>query len=219
MSIFKRLSVSIKSHLDEAVSRIENHDAVIDAALQESRDAIARLKVQLSRARHDIEQLSEQLIQARQDEQNWIQRAKSLANTDETRALACLERRDTCTQSTRRLEQQRAQSEALQSRLSEKITQLEQKLSQDEQRLREFRGRDLTARAEKGLLAIKPEDTASVENAFERWELDITRREMASEGVVTLPQNRDPLEERFRREEQLAARRAELKTLMEEVQS
>ncbi len=217
MSIFKRLSISVKSHLDEAVNRIENHDAVIDAALQESRDAIARLKLQQSRARRDIEQLGAQLAQARQDEQNWVRRAKLLAATDETQALACLERRDSCTQLIQRLEQQRTQSTDLQARLSDNLSKLEQKLGQDEQRLREFRGRDLTARAEKNLLSA-PDDTDSTEKAFDRWELDITRREMRSEAVAAMILE-DPLEERFQREEQLRARRAELKMLMEETAS
>ena len=52
MSIIRRVTATLSANLDEAISRIENHDAVIAAALEETRDAAARLKAvaQLSAA-------------------------------------------------------------------------------------------------------------------------------------------------------------------------
>jgi phage shock protein A len=148
MSLFKRLSVSIRTQLDSAVSRIENHDAVIDAALQESRDAIARLKLQQSRMNRKLESIDSQLDSLHNDEQRWVRRAKSLVKDNETQAIACLERRDRCIEQIKQLQQQREQCNEMTFRLSKNLLKLEQKLNNDEHRLQAFRGRDLTAKAE-----------------------------------------------------------------------
>jgi phage shock protein A len=216
MNLFKRLSVSVRSQLDEAVSRIENHDAVIDAALRESREAIARLKLQQSRMQRKIQSIDAQLEALQQDEKNWVRRAKSLAKSDEAQALVCLERRDRCRQQIEQLQRQREQSTEMAFRLDQQLSKLEQKLAQDEQRLQEFRGRDLSAKAEHAMQEVMGSDSLNLEQAFDRWELDITRKEMHGEAVNPAAADVDSLEERFQREEHLEAHRAELKALMED---
>lgn len=215
MNLFKRLSVSVRTQLDEAVSRIENHDAVIDAVLQESREALARLKQQQRRTERKIESIDKQLEGLQQDEQSWVRRAKALAASDETQALACLERRDRCRQQIGQLRSQREQSAEMGFRLGQQLSKLEQKLVQDELRLQEFRGRDLSSRAEQAMREVVSPETSDLEQAFDRWELDITRKEMRQE-VGAHEADYDSLEERFQREEHLQARRAELKALMED---
>jgi phage shock protein A len=216
MSLFKRLSISVRSQLDEAVSRIENHEAVINAALQESRDAIARLKLQQSRTQRKIQSIDTQLEALRQDEKSWVRRAKSLAESDEAQALACLERRERCQHQIAQLQNQREQSAEMAFRLGQRLAKLEQKLMQDEQRLQEFRGRDLSAKAEHVLQEVMGSDSTNLEQAFDRWELDINRKEVNQEALDPTLGDVDTLEERFQREERLEARRTELKALMED---
>lgn len=216
MNLFKRLSVSVRSQLDEAVSRIENHDALIDAALRESREAIARLKLQQSRIQRKMQSIDTQLEALQQDEKKWVRRAKSLAKSDETQALACLERRDRCLHQVEQLQGQREQSVEMEFRLGQQLSKLEQRLMEDEQRLQEFRGRDLSAKAEHALQQVTGSDSLDLEQAFDRWELDITRKEMSREAVSRAAADFDSLEERLQREERLEARKAELKALMED---
>jgi phage shock protein A len=216
MSLFKRLSVSLRTQLDGAVSRIENHDAVIDAALQESRDAIARLKLQQSRMNNKIETIDSQLETLHCDEQNWVRRAKSQAKQDEARAIACLERRDRCVEQIEQLQQQREQCKAMIYRLDKKLVQLQQKFINDEQRLQEYRGRELSAKAEHAIADIVCSESAGIEQAFDRWELAITRKEMHQPTLDPTTDDVDTLEERFVRDERLAEHKAELKALMEE---
>lgn len=215
MSLFKRLSVSFRSHLDEAVTRIENHDAVIDAALQESRDAIARLKLQQSRLNKKVETIDTQLETLHSDEQSWVRRAKSLAKSDEAQAVVCLERRDRCIEQIKQLQQQREQCNEMTFRLANNLLKLEQKLIGDEQRLQEFRGRDLSAKAEHAIQDVICSDSINLEQTFDRWELAITRQEMQQQGVDPAA-GIDTLEERFQREERAAAHKAELKSMMED---
>ncbi len=216
MNLFKRLSVSVRSQLDEAVSRIENHDAVIDAALRESREAIARLKLQQSRIHRKHQAIDAQLEKAQQDEQDWVRRARSLAQADEAQALNCLERRDRCRQQIEQLRNQREQSAEMEHRLGQQLSKLEQRLIEDEQRLQEFRGRALSARAEHAMQEVMGSESANLEQAFDRWELDITRKELSQEAVIQMAPDYDSLEERFQRQELLEARKAELKALMED---
>ena len=216
MNLFKRLSISVRSQLDEAVSRIENHDAVIDAALGESREAIARLKMQQSRMQRKIQSIDDQLEASQQEEKNWVRRAKSLARSDEAQALVCLERRDRCHQQSEQLQRQREQSTEMTFRLGQQLSKLEQKLAQDEQRLQEFRGRDLSSKAEHAIQEVRGSDSLNLEQAFHRWELDITRKEMNGEAANAAVADVDTLEERFQRQERLETHRAELKSLMED---
>ncbi len=216
MNLFKRLSVSVRSQLDEAVSRLENHDSVIDAALQESREAIARLKLQQSRINRKIMAIDTELDKAQQDEQDWVRRAKSLAQSDEAQALNCLERRDRCRQQVEQLRNQREQSAEMAYRLGQQLSKLEQKLIDDEQRLQEFRGRDLSAKAEHAMHEVMGSESTNLDQAFDRWELDITRNELSQEAVNPMASDYDSLEQHFQREERLQARKAELKALMED---
>lgn len=216
MNLFKRLSVSVRSQLDEAVSRIENHDALIDAALRESREAIARLKLQQSRIQRKMQSIDAQSEALKQDEKNWVRRAKSLAKSDEAQALACLERRDRCLHQIEQLHSQREQSAEMEFRLGQQLLKVEQRLMEDERRLQEFRGRDLSAKAEHALQQVTGSDSLDLEQAFDRWELDITRKEMSRDTGSCAAAEFDSLEQRLQREEQLEARKAELKALMED---
>jgi len=216
MSFLKRLSVTVRSQLDEAVSRIENHDAVIDSALEESRDAIARLKLQQSRMRQKIQSIDSQLEKLQADKLNWLRRAKSLANTDEAQALVCLDRRDRCVEQIEQLQGQREQSTEMEFRLANNLSKLEQKLISDELRLQEFRGRDLSAKAEHTMRDVIGSESSSLEHTFDRWELDIARKELCNKSLGSVSAGIDAVEEGFQREERLEARKAELKALMED---
>ena len=49
MSLFQRITATVTSHVDRAVSRVENHDAIVEAALRDTRQAAVRARVRLRR--------------------------------------------------------------------------------------------------------------------------------------------------------------------------
>ena len=53
MSLIRRISTSITSSVDRAVSKVENHDAIINSALRDTQQAAARSRVRLERVRKD----------------------------------------------------------------------------------------------------------------------------------------------------------------------
>ena len=57
MSIIRRLQATISAGLDNAVSQVENHDAVVEAALKDARTAAARARVRLARVQKEEETL------------------------------------------------------------------------------------------------------------------------------------------------------------------
>ena len=61
MSVFKRLSATLFSHVDRAVSEIENHDAIIEAAIRDQQRALAKAKVRLNRLRAEGRKLEKRL--------------------------------------------------------------------------------------------------------------------------------------------------------------
>jgi phage shock protein A len=96
MSLIRRISTSFTSSVDRAVSKVENHDAIINSALRDTQQAAARSRVRLERVRKDgnsLKSRQEQLIVA---VSRWTERAKSVAANDEAKALECLRRRKDC---------------------------------------------------------------------------------------------------------------------------
>ena len=57
MSRFKQWSTVFLSRVDSVVSRMENHEALVDSAIQEVRQSLARAQVQLNRVQHDRQSL------------------------------------------------------------------------------------------------------------------------------------------------------------------
>ena len=53
MNLIRRISTSITSSVDRAVSKVENHDAIINAALRDTQQAAARSRVRLERVKKD----------------------------------------------------------------------------------------------------------------------------------------------------------------------
>ena len=44
MSLFRRITTTVTSSVDKAVSKVENHDAIINAALRDTQQAAARAR-------------------------------------------------------------------------------------------------------------------------------------------------------------------------------
>ena len=74
MSIFKRLHTTLRSRVDHMVSEIENHDAVIEAAIREARRSVARSKVRLAGLKGDGMRLRRRLSELRDAERQWTKR-------------------------------------------------------------------------------------------------------------------------------------------------
>ncbi len=74
MGFFKRITATVAANVDSAIATMENHNAVVEASLQELRTAAARSKARLRRIQADGTRLETKLAQLRESAQRWTAR-------------------------------------------------------------------------------------------------------------------------------------------------
>jgi len=147
MSLFKRLSTTITSQVDQFVGEIENHDAVIQAAMTEQRKKIARAKVQLVKVANSEKSIAEKISTSKEKEQVWGRRAIECAETDEQQALLCLQRRQTLAEQLKRLVTAQEEYRLATSKMTTDINHCEEELHKLVQKHELMRARQSSADA------------------------------------------------------------------------
>ena len=216
MSIFKRLTATFSSRVDQMVTQIENHDAVVEVAIRESRQATAKAKVRLSRVQRDGEQLRTKISQLQKEEQLWTSRAREVAQQDEGRALECLRRRKLCQQHLAQLEKALKQHEGLEQRLVQDIKAAEHKLAELSQQRNLMRTRQSAAEALNSISGLDENVALDVAGAFERWEIKVTEAELEVGTGYSVGDSYDLLDREFLDAEDKAGLQAELQQLLAE---
>ena len=212
MSLFKRLSATIFSRVDEAVSQIENHDAVIEAAIRDTRKAVARAKVRVGRVRGEGEQIRQRLAGLRQDAENWAARARSMGETDEAGALECLRRRRACLSRAGELESALTRHTDAEQQLVKDVEQLETRLQNISEQRSVMRTRESAAEAMRIINAMGDAAYVDIDDTLERWEVRVTEAEFAAGRFDP----GDSFEKAFIDNEQREDLRAELKAMLAE---
>lgn len=212
MSIFKRLSATLVSRIDQVVGEIENHEAVIQASLADMRKKIAEAKVSLSRVRAEEQQAQKQLEQYRVNAELWRQRAVECATEDEHKALECLSRRRLCEQKAENLQKTLDQYSITADKLAEGIETSEQRLNETKQKLTLMRARQSTSHALSATAKASENTDSLLEDSFERWEININETELSFDTQDAS----DSLEQDFLTKEKQQDLRNELTALLEQ---
>jgi len=210
MSLIRRISTSITSSVDRAVSKVENHDAIINSALRDTQQAAARSRVRLERVRKDGQSLKtrqETLIVA---VSRWGERAKSVAASDEAKALECLRRRKDCEAQLHSLRDSIEKHDELESRIADQVKKIESRIGEVAQQRNMMRSRQSVAEAMRTINNIEGVSYGEVEDTFDRWEINLGETEIMM-GAATMT---DPLDTAFLTEEDTAELRAELTDLL-----
>ena len=211
MSLIRRISASITSSVDRAVSKVENHDAIINAALRDTQHAAARSRVRLERVRKDGHNLKTRHANLQQAVGRWTERAKNVAADDEAKALECLRRRKDCEQQLHNLEDSIEKHDELEVRISEQVKKIDARIGEVAQQRNMMRSRQSVAEAMRTINNIEGVSYGEIEDTFDRWEINLGETEIVM-GAMT---NRDPLESEFLTEEDTAELRAELEDLLQ----
>lgn len=210
MSLIKRISASITSSVDRAVSKVENHDAVIDVALKETQQAAARSRVRLARVRKDGDSLKARHRSLRDATVLWTERARTVAGDDEAKALECLRRRKECEAQARSLEDSIEKHRDLESRIADNLKRIEARIGEVSQQRNMMRSRQSVAEAMRVINNIEGVSYGEIEDTFDRWEINLSESEiMLGAGTPN-----DPLESAFLIEEDETQLRAELAALV-----
>lgn len=210
MSLIKRLTTTITSSFDSAVRRVENHDAVIDAALKDARQAAARTRVRLARVQKDGEALAARRRELAEAATRWAQRARSIAGEDEAKALACLRRRRECEAQVRGLDTALARHRELEARVADNLKNIETRIAEVTQQRNVMRSRQSAADAMRILADVEGVTCGQIEDTFDRWEVNLGETEIFLGAHAPA----DTLDSEFAQEEDDAALRAELDELL-----
>jgi len=210
MSIIRRISTSITSSVDRAVSKVENHDAIINSALRDTQQAAARSRVRLERVRKDGRNLKTRRGNLQLAVLRWAERAKSVASQDESKALECLRRRKDCEKQLHNLEDSIEKHDELEARIAEQVKKIEARIGEVAQQRNMMRSRQSVAEAMRTINNIEGVSYGEIEDTFDRWEINLGETEIMIGAATTS----DPLDSAFLTEEETTELRAELGELL-----
>ncbi len=209
MSILKRLSATMFSRVDQVVSEIENHDAIIATAVRDNQQALAKAKVRFNRLRADGQRLRQRLDELQASEAQWTRRARDKAGQDEQTALQCLHKRRECRRQITNTENALAEHHKAEQRLAKELEIMEERVKQISQQRNLMRSRQTAAEAMRTFRAIEDCPHINIDDTFEKWEVKVTEAELACGDFETT----DCLEQQFVEEEEIADLREELNEL------
>jgi phage shock protein A len=210
MSLIRRISTSITSSVDRAVSKVENHDAIINSALRDTQQAAARARVRLERVRKDGHSLKTRSSKLTVAVSRWTDRARTIAATDESKALECLRRRKDCELQLRNLQDSIEKHDELESRIADQVKKIESRVGDVAQQRNMMRSRQSVAEAMRTINNIEGVSYGEIEDTFDRWEINLGESEILT-GSANMA---DPLDSAFLAEEDTAELRAELSELL-----
>ena len=195
MNLIKRLTTSVTASLENTVRQIENHDAIIEAAIKQTRQSVAKTKARINTLRQQQHTYETQLEETREQSNLWTQRALNLSDSDQDKALQCMTRHNQCQTKIARLSKLIEQQKTLIHDVSLNSEKLQMSMDEMHQKHNLMRSRQTVADVNRTVGATNLEDTTN--ETFERWESMIIETEMNINDITT----RDPLETEFTQQE------------------
>ena len=211
MSLIRRISATLTSSVDRAVSKVENHDAIVNAALRDTQQAAARSRVRLERVRKDGRALKTRYQSLKDAHSRWTLRATSIASSDEAKALECLRRRKDCEAQMRNLQESIEKHEELEDRIAEQVKKIEARISEVSHQRNMMRSRQSVAEAMRTIHNIEGVSYGDIEETFDRWEINLGETEILMGASSSI----DRLDTEFQVEEDTEELRAELELLLD----
>lgn len=218
MNTLKRLTATLVATVDRTVTSMEDHEAVIAAAIRDSRKATARARFKLKKLKADNQRLQQRINTLQAEADKWQQRAVSLNDVNRDDAINCIAHRRRCADLVEsllhRLEQQKKlelQSTKTVQRLADKADTLNSKRAQ-------LSSRAAAAEATRVMSRLEGDDGIEIDDTLDRWEQSVFENEAVSGvGLDSLDEytSVDDLPERLANEEQQQDLQRELDALVD----
>jgi len=209
MSLFKRITHTLSSRLDQVVSEIENHDAVIQATLTEMQKKLSEAKIRLRHVHDEQRSITKQIQEHQTQTERWRTRALSCAEEDEEKALQCVKRANASEQAKKKLSQLLKEYDRTTEKLARDVQAGEQQIAELKQKHKIMRARESTSQVLDSCETLTHFSKDDLQHSFDRWEVEIGRIEMASDSLNAS----DCLEDDFIASEQRSELQAELAQL------
>jgi len=213
MSLLRRITATLSTQVDRLVTELENHDAVVEAGIRDTRKAYARARVRHARMAQEGERMGHKLAALAGDAEAWRERA--IACADEERALECLRRSKLAAAQAQSLKQTLNRHRETEQRLKQEIRAVRERIEDLEHKRHLMRSRESTAEAASRIARMEDGSTLDLEETFERWEIKVTEAEL---DAGTLAED-DPWQAGFVAAEERAGLEAELAALRRQKQT
>jgi phage shock protein A len=177
MRTLRRLTASIIASFEGVVGQLENHEAVVTAAIRDAEQAAGRAKAQLGRVKRDGSALQKRITELREQTVLWEDRAKRSRSIDEEKALECIKRRQRSLVQIQKLEEQHREHLKLERQLETDLLAVEEKLSTLRQQRNMMRTRESRAEAMRLTSSIDSSAIGHIDEIFERWEARVASAE------------------------------------------
>lgn len=214
MAHFKRWTSGLVTRVDSIVVQIENQEALVDSAILDLGQRVARARAQLTRVHKDGETLRRRLTETEHESTLWRDRART--EPDQTRALECLRRAKRAAQRHAELKQRSAEHEQAEQRLRCDVSTIEQRLEVVREQRNTMRTRQTRAEALALLRNVQGDGGYEVDEVLERWDARILETEIVAGCAEDAY---DPFTFQFERDEEVADLLGELATLRKEERS
>jgi phage shock protein A len=183
---------------------MENHDAIVDASIKQTRQAVAKTKARINTLRQQQNVYEKQLNEAKEQHALWTERAKSLAASDQDKALQCVSRRNQFSTEMQRLACSAEQQKELIREVSTNLQKLQGKLDEMVHKHNLMRSRQTVADVNR--VVAHADQDQNLRDTFERWESVVLEHEFAVSDVC----NRDSLDMELSEQEDEIALLAQL---------
>jgi len=213
ITYFKRWTSGLVSRVDSIIVQIENQEALVDSAIADMSQRVARAKVQLGRVDKDGQALAKRAEYLAKEQGVWRDRART--EPDRVRALECLRRSKRAAQQHAELEQRALSHRESEQRLRRDISLIQQKLEQLREQRNTMRTRQTRAEAMAVLQSAGSAGGLEIEQILERWDARVTEAELVA-GLNE--DDHDAFATDFEQEEERAQLLAELEELKREEQ-
>jgi phage shock protein A len=181
MNMFKRLISSIQGQFDSIVSKIENHDAIVEAAIREVETAAAKARVSLKRVQRDSTDMQNRSCQIEKDIEQWKHRAKELADNDEAKALECIRRAKHAQRELKIAHEQLSAQQLLEAQLNSDILKIQDKLRDLKVQRNILKTREHRAQALHTIGYDESSRLLELRDIIDRWEAKITAHEIGAD--------------------------------------
>jgi phage shock protein A len=188
MSLFDRVSRLIRANVNDAISKAEDPEKVLEQALIDMQDNFVKMKQAVATAIAQQKRTQQQLANNQREAQTWEDRAKlALQKGEEDLARQALTRKkgfaDTVNTLQTQLDQQTTQVDALKKNLM----MLESKIAEAKAKKDMLKARAQAAKANEQLQStMNTMSTSSAMAAFERMEEKVIQLESRSQAAAEL---------------------------------
>ncbi len=183
MNLLLRWKTCVVSSFEHVVNQLENHEAVVDTAIREAREAAAGASIKLNRIRRDGDRMQSRILEANEAAATWASRAVQVHASDSSKALECVRRRNLALNEVRHFEAELKAHREIEQQLQRDLLAMESRIAELGRRRNAFTAREFRAKALGAAEACAAATEAvTIEDVFDRWEMKLARTEPLLSG-------------------------------------